>query len=129
MIGGVVKARAPSKAVLDWLLEENQPSVRVLTLTQLLRKASTDPEVVAAKEAIPNRGWAADLLARQDPAGWWIAEKSLYRPKYLSTNWMLLILSDLGITKDDPRIEKACELWIERYARPDGGFAMEGAKQ
>ena len=129
MIGGAVKAHAPSKAVLDWLLEEDQPSVRFLTLTQLLRRASDDPEVVAAKEAIPKRGWAADLLTRQDPAGWWVAEKSFYRPKYLSTNWMLLILSDLGTTKDDPRIEKACELWIERYARPDGGFAMEGAKQ
>jgi len=115
--------------VLDWLLEEDQPSVRFLTLTRLLGKPADDPEVVAAREAIATRGWAADILARQDRAGWWVAEKSLYRPKYLSTNWMLLVLSDLGLTKDDPRIKKACELWIDRYARPDGGFGMDGAKQ
>ena len=114
--------------MLEWLLEEDQPSVRFLALTQLLRKPLDDPEVVAARVRIPKEGWAADILAEQDPKGWWVGGESLYRPKYASTNWMLLILSDLGLTKEDPRIAKACELWIERYARPDGGFSMDGAK-
>ncbi len=58
-----------------------------------------------------------------------MSDKDLYRPKYLSTNWMLLILSDLGLTKEDPRIRTACELWIKRFAKEDGGFAMEGMKK
>jgi hypothetical protein len=70
-------------------------------------------------------GWAADVLARQHPEGWWVEDDSLYRPKYLSTNWMLLILSDLGLTKSDPRISKACELWIRRMSKKDGGFGSE----
>src|SRR5438309_5592882 len=42
---------------------------------------------------------------------------------------MLLILADLGLTRADPRIKRACDLWIERFSRADGGFAMEGSKK
>src|SRR5688572_10791841 len=41
---------------------------------------------------------------------------------------MLLILCDLGLTKEDPRIATACDLWIKRFAREDGGF-NEGSKK
>src|SRR3989454_3505542 len=78
---------------------------------------------------ITRRGWAQEILAKQNPAGWWVSEESLYQPKYLSTNWMLLILADLGLTKADPRIKKACDLWIERFAKDDGGFSMDGSKK
>lgn len=95
---------------------EDQPSVRYQALTQLLEKNADDPEVQSARQAIAERGWAADILARQNPRVWWVSDDSLYHPKYLSTNWMLLILSDLGVTKEDPRIHKACDLWIRRFA-------------
>ncbi len=117
------------KSALDWLLEEDQPAVRYLALTQLLEKPQNDPEVVATKGMIAKQGWAQQILSNQDPGGWWLGGDSLYRPKYLSTNWMLLILSDLGLTKENPRIRKASELWIERFASEDGGFALDGAKK
>lgn len=56
-------------------------------------------------------------------------EDSLYIPKYLSTNWMLLVLSDQGLTRDEPRIQKACELWIDRFLKDDGGFGADGMKK
>jgi len=118
-----------SKRVLDWLLEDDQPAVQYLTLKELVGKAEDDPEVQDAKELIPKKGWAADVLARQNPEGWWVGPESLYQPKYLSTNWMLLVLSDLALTMEDPRIERACDLWIRRYSRPDGGFAIERDKK
>src|SRR3989475_10344773 len=118
-----------AKKVLDWLLEEDQPSIRYLALTQLVGKAQDAPEVLAAKELIPEKGWAADLLAQQHRDGWWVSDESLYGPKYLSTNWMLLTLSDLGLTNDDPRIAKACELWLRRMATADGGFAPSGGEK
>lgn len=117
------------KAVLDWLLEEDQPSIRYLALTQLLDRPEDDPEVRAAKALIPTKGWAADILAQQHAEGWWVSGERFYVPKYLSTNWMLLILADLGLTRDDPRIERACEQWIERFATEDGGFGADGAKK
>src|SRR2546426_12127129 len=118
-----------SKSALDWLLEDDQPSVRFLTLTQLLERPLDDPEVVAAKEMITRKGWAEEILAKQDREGWWVSGESLYRPKYLSANWMLLILADLGLTRSDPRIKRACDIWIERFSRADGGFAMEGSNK
>src|SRR2546425_4146302 len=126
--GEAVSVPKRSDTALDWLLEENQPSIRYLALTQLLDRPENDGEVQIAKEMIGKTGWAADILAAQKPGGWWVSDERLYQPKYTSTNWMLLILSDLGLTKGDSRIANACELWIERFATPDGGFSMEGMK-
>ena len=114
--------------MLDWLLEDDQPSVRYLTLTKLLMKSKNDSEVRSARETIGAKGWASEILARQNPEGWWISKDRLYTPKYLSTNWMLLMLSDLGFTKTDPRFAKACQLWMKRFAKKDGGFGPDASK-
>ena len=116
---------ANRRSTITWLLEKSQPCVRYLTLTHLLDKTENDSEVVAAKKMATRTGWAANILAKQVPQGWWVDGESLYQPKYLSTNWMLLILSDLGLTKAEPRIRKSCELWIRRLAKKDGGFGSE----
>lgn len=108
--------------VSDWLLEEGQPSVKYRALTELLGRPDKDPEVKAAKKNITSRGWAKDILDRQASGGYWVRGENLYRPKYIATNWMLLILSDLGLTKEEPRIEKACKMWMKRFAAKDGGF-------
>ncbi len=109
--------------VIDWLLEEDQSSVRYLALTELLGRSERDSEVKIAKESITKTGWAKDILDNQLPNGCWYNEKSLFNPTFLATFWMLLILSDLGLTKKEPRIEGACQLWLERNATKDGGFS------
>ena len=118
-----------SGGAIDWLLEEAEPSIRYMTLTRLLGRAEKDPDVKSTKKRIGQQGWAAEILAKQKPGGWWGHEENLYRPKYLSTNWMLLILSDLGLTKDDPRIRRAAELWRDRFSKADGGFGSDGASR
>lgn len=107
--------------VVDWLLEPEQPSIRYLTLTGLLGRREGDREVRTARAAIPRRGWVAEILARRDPAGWWVREKSLYHPKYISTNWNLLALSDLGATRAIPAVRASCELWMARSPLEGGG--------
>ncbi len=126
--GAKVVASQPSKA-LGWLLEEDEPSIRYLALTQVLGRADGDPEVKAAKRTIAKQGWAAQIMAKQKPGGWWVHQENLYRPKYLSTNWMLLILSDLGMTKECPRIRRAAELWRDRFSKADGGFGSDGSNR
>lgn len=118
-----------SKAVIEWLLEENQPSIKYLALTQLVGKTENDLEVRSSKQMITKTGWASEILAKQLPGGWWLEKENLYRPKYLSTNWMLLTLSDLGLTRADPRISTACELWIRRLAKKDGGFSTDNSRK
>lgn len=111
----------PRQKVLDWLLEPDQPSIRYLTLTQLLGRKASDADVREARARIPYTGWAAEILARRDPAGWWVREKSLYHPKYISTNWNLLALSDLGATRSIPAVRASCELWMRRSPLKGGG--------
>ena len=100
-------------SVGDWLLEENQPAVRYLTLLELLGTPAGAPEVRRARERIPKEGWAREILSMQKPEGYWESRGDLYRPKYTTTNWMALVLSDLGMTKDDPRIAKTAELFFK----------------
>jgi hypothetical protein len=112
-------------SVVDWLLEDTQPSIRYLALTELLDKSRSDPEAKVARRSITERGWAKEILEKQTPSGYWISEENLYFPKYISTNWMLLVLSDLGLTRDNPRVERACQLWVKRFEMKDGGFNDE----
>ena len=95
--------------------------MRYLTLTRLLGRKATDSDVREAKAQIPLTGWAAEMLARRDPGGWWVREKNLYHPKYLSTNWNLLALSDLGATRAIPAVRASCELWMNRSPLDGGG--------
>jgi hypothetical protein len=101
--------------------------MRYLAMTGLLARPEDDPETESARERIAKKGWAHEILSRQNPEGWWVTGESVYRPKYTSTNWMLLILSDLGLTKANPGIAAGCELWIQRLAKRDGGFGTDGA--
>jgi len=110
------------ESVLDWLLDESQPSVRYLALTELLGKSESDSEVKAAKRRVARLGWAKQILDMRTLSGYWVSKENLYRPKYLSTNWMLLILSDLGITREEPGIAQACQTWMRRFSAKDGGF-------
>lgn len=114
----------PTSQVLEWLLEPSQPCVRYRTLVDLMGRGHRAPEVRVALAEIPERGWAAEILSKQTSDGrWdWEARKSLYVPKYVSTIWNLIVLADLGMTASDPRVEKSCELFLEQYSRPDGGF-------
>jgi len=103
--------------VSRWLLEQNQPSVRYLALTEILDRKASDPEAREARRMIPDRGWASDIMKLQRPDGRWQSwpKGSLYGPKYTASNWMALVLSDLGLTRTHPGIEKISSLYFEEW--------------
>jgi hypothetical protein len=115
-----------NSSVINWLLGDDQPSVKYITLTELLGRSEKDSEVKSAKKNITCVGWAKDILDKQLQSGCWVHEKSLFNPTFEATFWMLLILSDLGLTKEEPRVGRACQLWMERNATRDGGFSQSG---
>jgi hypothetical protein len=115
------RSAAPPPSVVRWLLEPSQPAVRYRTLTELLGRPASDPEVREAKERVGEVGFAAELLQGRDPGGWWVSEQNLYTPKYLATNWQMLALSDLAVDRTEPRVRRSCELWMERFALRGGG--------
>ena len=112
--------------VLDWLLESGQPSVRYLTLTQLLGEKEGTAEVRASKRRIPSTGWVAELLARRAPGGWWEREGGWLEPRFRGTNWTMLALSDLGATREIPEVETSCEYWMGRSPLSGGGVGGFG---
>lgn len=111
---------------MDWLIEETQPAVRYLAMRDLLE--CSDGDLREAKKEIPGRGWVDQIHRRRHPGGYWAHAEDLYRPKYRSTNWMLLTLSDLGVTRELPWLAESAEKWRDAYARPDGGFDTPGAE-
>jgi hypothetical protein len=99
------------------LLEPNQPAVRYAAMTELMNRKPNDPDVRETYASIPTIGWVRNILKRQKPDGRWQSRPkgSLYGPKYTATNWMALILSDLGMTKADPRVRKTADLFFKEW--------------
>lgn len=107
------------RRVLNWLLEKDQPAVRYYAQVDLLGESPQDPDVRSTFAQIPKVGWGNNLLATQGPKGYWEAKEPttaetwidfLYYPKYGSTIWRALVLSDLGLTSRDPRIGRLAEM-------------------
>lgn len=54
-------------AVLEWLLENKNPTARWLTLRLLLDRADDDPDVLEAQQAVPDSPWGRTMLAASAP--------------------------------------------------------------
>jgi hypothetical protein len=108
-----------------WLLEEDNPSVRYLALRHLLERPEDDPEVQAARAAIP-RSWVVErIFARQDAGGFWGDPTSPYQPKYKSSYWTLMVLGHLGLSREDERVQRSVE-HIFRFQQPEGACPEHG---
>ncbi len=116
--------------VMEWLLEEKDPSVRFFTLTSLQGKAPGDPDVRAACRAIMAHGPVAEILEQQNEDGSWGVPERFYLDKYKGTMWTLLILAELAADPANPGIRKACEFMLRHSQEvQSGGFSFrESAK-
>lgn len=112
----------------EWLLEEDNPSVRYLALRDLLGKGDDDPEVRETKRRIMEVGVVPKVLAKQEPGGHWGPPEHFYQnSKYKGTVWNLILLAELCADPGDQRIRNACEFVLARSQhRPSGGFSCKG---
>jgi len=101
---------------INWLSEPGEPSIRFLTLTDLMGRMSSDESVMQAKEEMALRGWVHQMLASQSRAGYWNNPDSCYQPKYSATVWHLQLLAMLGADGFDPRIRNACERFFRMHS-------------
>jgi len=116
---------------VDWLLKRENPSVRYFTLRDILDCSEKDSEVEEAKSAIRRYEKVSRIFSKQKPEGYWGSAEQPYQPKYKSTYWQIMILSQLGLDKTDERVRKACE-YLFRFQLEEGGFSTfrgEGAKR
>ena len=112
------------KEIFGWLLEEENPSVRYFTLKDLLDRGRDDPELQAAKTAIPTSTVVAKIFSKQKVEGYWEEPANPYHPKYKSSYWQIMTLAQLGMDKSDERVRNACE-HIFQFQLDEGGFACE----
>jgi len=126
------------KEVLDWLCEEDNPSVRYFTLKNLLGKGEQDAEVVEARRQIMLRGAVPKILSKLNEDGHYVDEKVIrkygkvmadfgYLPKYKATIWQLILFAELGADDKDSRVCKTCEYVLNRCYTEKGLFTMMGA--
>src|SRR2546427_4876161 len=121
------------RGVRDWVLAKDaDPSVRFRVLTDLLDRPADDPVVLRTQKEIGRKGWAARILKEQHPRGHWAtpgtSARELYRPKYVATNWRLLVLAELGMTKKNPRVAKGMELLVRRRFLEAGELGSRGSE-
>jgi hypothetical protein len=110
-------------SVLDWLLEPDEPVLRWWTLRDLLDRLPGDPDLAAARAAIPSGEPARTILAAQRPGGAWTSDRHLYSPKHTATHWQLDLLADFGFTTAEAPVRRACDLFFE-WQLPSGAFGM-----
>src|SRR2546425_1414932 len=84
----------PEDPAVNWLLESEDPSVRYLTLTEILDRPSDSKEVLVAKKQIPNGPVVKTLLSGQRADGGFGVHP--YQ-KWRGAHWRLVSLVELGI--------------------------------
>jgi len=114
----------------DWLLEDDNPSVRYFTLIDILGRSPDAPEVMQVKRDIMENGVVPRILSSQEKGGYWGVPEDFYvRAKYKGTVWQFIILAELGADGQDERIHKTCEFILDRSQdRESGGFAYRSGK-
>ncbi len=115
----------------EWLLEEENPSVRYLALKQLLGKKENDSIVKDARMKIMESVPVTKIMEKQEPGGHWGKPEDFYvRSKYKGTVWSFLLLAELGAHGEDVRIRKAAEfIFAWSQDRQSGGFSYMGMEK
>jgi hypothetical protein len=116
-----------SKSVIEWLLEQENPSVRYFTLRDILDKKETDSEVREAKAHIPSSKVVAKILSKQKAEGYWEQRHKPYIPKYKATYWQLMTLAQLGMDRTNPETQQTCE-FVLSLQLSEGGFSSHTLK-
>jgi hypothetical protein len=116
--------------VITWLLEENDPSVRYRTLKEILKYNDDDPEVIQAKSAILQTHPVQSLLEKMHPEGFWLQKNPRTQRvvgdgvdygSFATTHFCLAYLSELGVDRTQPQVEKAAERYLA-LQQPDGDW-------
>lgn len=97
---------------LSWLLEAETPTIRYLALVDLMGLPEDDDRVQTTRQAVMREGPVPAILAEQTEAGNWSGEHSFYTPKYKSTHWSLLLLTELHVDGEDPRFRRGVEFML-----------------
>jgi hypothetical protein len=97
-------------AIVDWLLEEDNPPVRLLTLTRLLGHPETDDEVQATRAQWMNYSVTQGILAHSDEI-WQSGPRAFW--SYKGKHWNTVYLGSFMADGRDPRIAEGVQKLIQ----------------
>jgi hypothetical protein len=110
----------------DWLLEEDNPSVRYHALRSLMELPEDDRPVVAARRAIMESGPVPAILTAQHEEGYWAKPGTGYSPKYRGTVWQIMLLAHLAADGSEERVAQTCEYVLTHSIARNGAFSVTG---
>jgi hypothetical protein len=116
--------------VIQWLLQDDEPSMKFRTLRELLDGDDDMPEARRAKNAILQSSPVSDVLDKMHPDGYWlqknprtkveVGDGALYG-SFATTHFCLAYLAELGLDRTQPQVEKAAERYLS-LQKPDGDW-------
>ena len=123
--------------VVEWLLEDDNPSVKYWALRNLLNYGEDDFIVSSARRHIMQTGPVPNILSRLNESGHYVDNSAIqeygaeraaygYLPKYRGTVWQLTLFAELGADSHDERVRRTCEYVLEHSWEPSGLFSMVG---
>lgn len=93
----------------QWLLDSTLPTIRYLTLRDLLDRPDDDAALRAERAAIMESGPVPAILDHQTETGAWQGERGYYTPKYVSGHWSMMLLGELYADAADTRVKRGVE--------------------
>ena len=113
-----------------WLLEDDDSSVQLRALRELLDVGEDMPEVIRAKSAIPQSTAVCSLMDIMHPDGYWLqinprtkitfGDGVMYG-SFATTHFCLAYLAELGLDRTYPQVEKAADRYLN-LQMPDGDW-------
>ena len=97
---------------IHWLLASPTPSIRYLTLRRLLDREEDAPDVQIEREAMRTSGPIPAILEKQAADGHWDSDLGYYGPKYVGNHWSMLLLMELAVDPDDPRLSRGVDFML-----------------
>ena len=111
---------------IGWLLEPDNPPVRLLALRNLLDRDPEDAECIETQQAVMTYPPIRASLEAQYPEGYWVKPGSGYSPKYRATVWQITFLEQMGADGNDLRVRRGCEYVLNHSQAETGGFGASG---
>jgi hypothetical protein len=116
--------------IVQWLLQDDDPSMQWRTRRELLNAGDDLPEVRQAKSAIVESSAVCGLLEKMHPDGYWlqknprtkvyVGDDVLYG-SFATTHFCLAYLAELGMDRSHPLVEKAAERYLS-LQKADGDW-------
>ena len=110
-----MKSKSDHDITIQWLSGPDEPSIKYLTLTELLDVPPNSADVKSAKCAIAKSPRVMSLFAGQKPDGGFGVNAY---SKWMGAHWRLVSLVDLAIPEGDKRAVKAANQVLEWLTSP-----------